>query len=136
NFGELFKAAGYRTAVIGKWHLGHGPEFLPQNRGFEHSVVFHGNTSLQSTRLDDPEMVSLKVDFHDEAKDTAWTRAGLNQIRENGEVIDVEDYLLFYFRDRVVEYIETHRDEPFLLYFAMNAPVPPLQVPRRYFDAL
>ncbi|MGE4335797.1 MAG: sulfatase-like hydrolase/transferase [Pigmentiphaga sp.] len=136
NFGELFKAAGYRTAVIGKWHLGHGPDFLPQNRGFDHSVVFHGNTSLQATRLDDPEMFSLKVDFHDEANDTAWTREGLNQIRENGEVIDVDDYLLFYFRDRVVEFIENHREEPFLMYFAMNAPVPPLQVPRRYFDAL
>lgn len=136
NFGELFKAAGYRTAVVGKWHLGHGPDFLPQNRGFDHSVVFHGNTSLQATRLDDPEMFSLKVDFHDEANDTAWTREGLNQIRENGEVIDVDEYLLFYFRDRVVEFIESHREEPFLMYFAMNAPVPPLQVPRRYFDAL
>lgn len=136
NFGELFKAAGYRTAVIGKWHLGHGPEFLPENRGFDHSVVFLGNTSLQATNPDDPEMFSLKVDFHDEAADTAWTREGLNNIRRNGSIVDVKDYLLFHFRDEAVDFIDRHQHEPFLLYFAMNAPVPPLQVPRRYFEAL
>lgn len=142
NFGELFRAAGYRTAVVGKWHLGHGPDFLPQNRGFEHSVVFHGNTSLQATNPDDPEMFSLKVDFHDEAADTAWTREGLNEIRRNGEIVQVDQYLLFYFRDQVVDFIRQHQaggpqeERPFLMYFAMNAPVPPLQVPRRYFEAL
>lgn len=136
NFGELFKAAGYRTAVIGKWHLGHGEEFLPQNRGFDYSFVFYGNTSLQSTNVDDPEMVSVHVDVHDEAKDVAWTREGLNNIRENGELVQVDDYLMFHFRDRVVSYIDENKDEPFLLYFALNAPVPPLQVPKHYFDAL
>lgn len=136
NFGELFKAGGYKTGVIGKWHLGHAPQFLPQNRGFDHSVVFYGNTSLQSTNPDDPEMFSLKVDFHDEAADTAWTREGLNNIRRNGEIIEVKDYLLFFFRDEVVDFIEQNKDEPFLLYFAMNAPVPPMQVPRKYFESL
>ncbi|MBK4987632.1 sulfatase-like hydrolase/transferase [Pseudomonas sp. S37] len=136
NIAELFKAAGYKTGAIGKWHLGHGAEFLPQNRGFDHSVVFYGNTSLQSTNPDDPDMFSLKVDFHDEIPDTAWTREGLNEIRENGEIIDIDQYLLFYFRDRAEQYINENKDEPFLLYFAMNSPVPPLQVPRHYFDSL
>jgi len=136
NFGELFRAAGYRTGVVGKWHLGHGPQFLPQNRGFDHSVVFYGNTSLQATNASDPEMFSLMVDAHDEAKDIAWTREGLNNIRKNGEIVQVDDYLLFHFRDEAVDFIEQSKDEPFLLYFAMNAPVPPLQVPRRYFESL
>ena len=136
NIGELFKAGGYSTGVIGKWHLGHGPQFQPQNRGFDHSVVFYGNTSLQSTRLDDPEVVSLKVDFHDEAKDTAWTREGLNAIRKNGQIIDVDQYLMFYFRDQAIDFIEENKDRPFLLYFPMNSPVPPLQMPREYFERL
>ncbi len=138
NFGELFKAAGYHTAVIGKWHLGHGPDFVPNKRGFDHSVVFYGNTSLQATNPDDPEMFSLKVDFHDEAADTAWTREGLNEIRKNGEIVKVDQYLMFYFRDQVVDFIARHQDseQPFFLYFAMNSPVPPLQVPKRYFEAL
>lgn len=134
--GELFLAEGYRTGVVGKWHLGHAPQFLPRQRGFEESVVFYGNTSLQSTRLDDPELVSIKVDFHDEVKDVAWSREGLNAVRRDGEIIEVDEYLMFFFRDEAVKFVERHRDEPFLLYFAMNSPVPPLQVPGRYFDRL
>ncbi|MBU3737731.1 MAG: sulfatase [Rhodoferax sp.] len=136
NFGELFQAAGYRTGVIGKWHLGHGPQFLPHNRGFDHSVVFYGNTSLQATNQDDPEMFSLKVDVHDEYPDVAWTREGLNQIRRNGEIVEVKDYLLHFFRDEALDFIDRNRDQPFLLYFPMNSPVPPLQVPRKYFERL
>ena len=138
NFGELFSAAGYHTAVIGKWHLGHGPDFVPHRRGFKHSVVFYGNTSLQATNPEDPSFFSLKVDFHDEAADTAWTRAGLNQIRRDGEIVEVDEYLMFYFRDRAVDYVRerARAAEPFLLYFPMNSPVPPLQVPRSYFEAL
>lgn len=136
NIGEVFKAAGYKTGVVGKWHLGHAPEFLPENRGFDESVVFHGNTSLQSTRRDDPDLISVKVDFHDEAKDTAWTRQGLNSVRRNGELIDVDEYLLFFFRDEAVKFIERNADKPFMLYFPINSPVPPLQVPKHYFDQL
>ena len=136
NMGEVFRQGGYKTGVIGKWHLGHGEEFLPQNRGFDQSVVFYGNTSLQYTDFDDPKIVSLKVDFHDELINTAWTRAGLNEIRENGKLVDVDEYLMHYFRDKALDFIDDHKDEPFFLYFSMNAPVPPLQVPRSYFDRL
>ncbi|MEO0795226.1 MAG: sulfatase [Verrucomicrobiota bacterium] len=33
---ELLKAVGYDTALVGKWHLGHAPKFLPTNQGFDH----------------------------------------------------------------------------------------------------
>lgn len=134
--GEIFKAQGYRTGVIGKWHLGHAPQFLPQNRGFDHSCVFYGNTSIQYTNTHDPEFLSFHVDFHDEARDTAWTRHGLNALRRNGQIIDTDRYLLHFFRDEVLGFIDRHSDEPFMLYYAMNAPVPPLQVPRSYFEGL
>lgn len=32
---ELFKSKGYATAIFGKWHLGHHPEFLPTRHGFD-----------------------------------------------------------------------------------------------------
>ncbi len=134
--GEVFKAGGYRTGVVGKWHLGHADQFQPAHRGFDYSCVFYGNTSIQYTHQDDPEILSFKVDFHDEAKDTAWTRHGLNGIRRNGELIDVDQYLLHFFRDEALGFIERHQHEPFMLYFAMNSPVPPLQVPRSYFERL
>lgn len=136
NIGELFKAGGYATGVVGKWHLGHGPEFLPQNRGFDFSDVFYGNTSIQYRDLSNPDMISLKIDTHDEAPMVAWTREGLNQVRRNGEIEQINDYLLFHFRDQAVNFIEANKNKPFMLYFAMNAPVPPLQVPAEYFERL
>jgi arylsulfatase A len=32
---EVLKSAGYATAIVGKWHLGDQPEFLPNNQGFD-----------------------------------------------------------------------------------------------------
>ena len=38
---QALKDAGYRTAMVGKWHLGHADrKYWPQNRGFDH---FYGN---------------------------------------------------------------------------------------------
>ncbi len=35
TLGELVKQQGYATAVYGKWHLGHLPQFLPTHNGFD-----------------------------------------------------------------------------------------------------
>ena len=35
TLGELFRARGYATAIFGKWHLGHHPQFLPTRHGFD-----------------------------------------------------------------------------------------------------
>ena len=35
---EMLKAQGYKTAIFGKWHLGHHPEFLPMNHGFDEFI--------------------------------------------------------------------------------------------------
>ena len=42
NLAEVYQNAGYKTALIGKWHLGFGPEHLPQNRGFDYHYGFLG----------------------------------------------------------------------------------------------
>ena len=46
NMAELFQAAGYTTALVGKWHLGHGEEHLPNHRGFDYQYGFYGAFSL------------------------------------------------------------------------------------------
>lgn len=40
---QRMKAAGYRTGIVGKWHLGAGPEYLPAARGFDSSFGTLGN---------------------------------------------------------------------------------------------
>ncbi len=39
TLGTLLRDAGYRTCVVGKWHLGDAPRFLPTNHGFDDSMI-------------------------------------------------------------------------------------------------
>lgn len=38
TFAEVFRAAGYRTGFIGKWHLGEEPKYFPEHQGFDLNV--------------------------------------------------------------------------------------------------
>jgi arylsulfatase A-like enzyme len=136
NIAEILGPQGYRTAVIGKWHLGFRPQFQPQNRGFDYSLVFLGNTSLQFKEIDRLDIISRKVDWHDQLPHAAWTREGLSALRANGQIVDVDGYLLWRFRDEAINFIEQNKDQPFFLYLPFNVPVPPLQVPRSYYNQL
>lgn len=63
---ELFRAAGYRTACVGKWHLGHHPPFRPTNQGFDEFfgipwsndqaplALFRGDRRLRPLAADEP----------------------------------------------------------------------------------
>lgn len=39
NNSGTFEKAGYHTACVGKWHLGHLPEFMPLKHGFDYFMV-------------------------------------------------------------------------------------------------
>jgi arylsulfatase A-like enzyme len=54
-------------------------------------------------------------------------------IVENGKVVREEQYLTYAFRDRMQDFIEEHKEEPFFLYAAFNAPHVPFQAPVDYY---
>jgi len=61
---ELLQDQGYATALIGKWHLGHLPEFLPSNHGFEYFLGIpypndHGPERLANTGSREFPMIPL-----------------------------------------------------------------------------
>lgn len=45
SLAELLKPAGYKTAIIGKWHLGAQDGFFPDQHGFDYSYYFQGGGS-------------------------------------------------------------------------------------------
>src|ERR1700690_1312717 len=57
--GELFKGAGYATAIFGKWHLGSAPQSLPSAHGFDEFYGIPPDTSWN-----DEMTVSLKMLTH------------------------------------------------------------------------
>ncbi len=88
---EALRDAGYRTAHLGKWHLGLNPEHWPEEQGFE--VSFHG--------APDPGPRSYFSPYQ--------FRAGTVTDGPEGE------YITDRVTDEALKFIETHRDEPFFL---------------------
>ncbi len=113
---ESFKAAGYQTAMIGKWHLGHTIEpLVPNSRGFNH---FFGHLNTQ-------------IDYFD------YTVAGGYDLQENGISVKREgQYITDVHGAEAVRYIEELRDpeKPFFLYVPFLAPHSPMQAPEALED--
>lgn len=112
---QALKDVGYRTAMVGKWHLGHADKkFWPQNRGFDH---FYGN-------------VVGEIDYftHDRGGVTDWQR--------NGTFLKEEGYYVDLIGDEAVKLIDGHDTaRPMFLYFASLAPHAPYQAPKADIDA-
>lgn len=113
TMGDHFKAAGYVTGAIGKWHLGESEEQHPLSRGFDEFVghLGGGHAYLPKAGADNKG----KSDEHggkilDGRKPAVWN-----------------EYLTTYFGNRAVDFIDRHAKEPFFLYLAFNAPHTPLQ---------
>jgi arylsulfatase A-like enzyme len=107
------KEAGYRTAIIGKWHLGMEPEYNPTRHGFDY---FFGITS------GNVDMYSHKY------------RTGLDDLWENSERVRREGYLTDLIGDRAARFIDENRASPFFLYVPFNAVHWPFQAPGRPQD--
>ena len=53
TFPVVFQQAGYRTGLIGKWHVGHDPENHPNRHGYDEFIGFlHGGTVVQNPVLE------------------------------------------------------------------------------------
>ena len=108
------KTAGYATSLIGKWHLGHAAPFHPLNRGFDEFFgMLGGGFNYYGTPSKDGETI---MHGHDSvpAKDIT--------------------YLTDDFTDAAVDFIQRHRQKPFFLYLAYNAPHAPDQATPKYLE--
>jgi arylsulfatase A-like enzyme len=113
------KSAGYATAIVGKWHLGHfQPEYLPTHRGFDHQYGHYNGA----------------IDYFDHTRD-----GGFDWHRDD-KVCRDEGYSTHLIADEAVRIVQQHAGKkPFFLYVPFNAVHAPHQVPEKYlqgFDAL
>jgi arylsulfatase A-like enzyme len=111
---QALKDAGYETAIIGKWHLGHADQkFWPRQRGFDYQYgPLIGEIDCFTHKVDG------KID---------WYR--------NNQVIEEEGYSTTLLGDDAVRLIEQHDPaKPLFLYLAFNAVHTPYQAPQEYLD--
>lgn len=131
---EIYKAAGYKTSIFGKWHLGNYKDYIPNNKGFTEQYGFCGAFSLYTPKKKTSGYVNyIQPDFSSEHQ---WNTAryGSSAITHNGKKIVEEDYLTFAIKDRAVDFIRENKDFNFMMYVAFNAPHVPFQAPQQYYD--
>jgi arylsulfatase A-like enzyme len=107
TIGDVFKAAGYATALFGKWHNGSQYPYHPNARGFEE---YYGFTSGH------------------------WGDYFSPPLEHNGAFVRGNGYLTDDLTDHALAFVETNRSRPFFCYVAYNTPHSPMQVPDRYWD--
>ena len=112
---ERLRAAGYRTALFGKWHLGHSDRLRPLRRGFEEFYGFLGAGHSYMKVSDTDPGTNLPDPLVDGTKPVASVT-----------------YLTDTLGDRAVDYIKRHASEPFFLYLAFNAAHTPMEAPEKY----
>jgi arylsulfatase A len=112
---DVLSGAGYETALIGKWHLGMGPDYRPLRRGFQYFYGFLNGTIDYNTHL---------------SAGGGWrgkptTFRGDQPVREEGYYPDL-------ICDDAERFLRRRREKPFFLYYSTPLPHLPLQVPERW----
>jgi arylsulfatase A-like enzyme len=103
------KAAGYQTALVGKWHLGLAADYHPLRHGFDE---FFGHLGAAVDYVSHIGTEHLEHDLFD----------GDRQVHMDGYATDL-------FTERAVEWIQRPRSAPFFLSLQYNAPHWPWQAP-------
>lgn len=107
---EVFRAAGYQTAHIGKWHLGYTPPTMPNGQGFDYSFGHMGGCIDNYSHF-----------FY-------WNGPNRHDLWRDGEEVWHDGA---FFPDLMVnelhQYVELHFQKPMFIYWAINVPHYPLQ---------
>lgn len=129
---DVLKMGGYRTGLVGKWHLGSRPMFHPRQRCFDE---FFGFLHDQSIYLDPSD----RADVHSVTTSSQrWfprNRGQYQAIYRDTTVVREAEYLTDAFTREALSFIERSaaRPDPFFLYLSYNAPHTPLQVTNHYY---
>ncbi len=142
---ELLKTRGYATALVGKWHLGHQPGFLPTDQGFDSffGIPYSNDMAIdpaarlsQTLRLRHGATIEkIRAGFYARDKTNPSGKPYVSPERyftplmENELVVEFpadQRSLTRRYTDRAIRFIEENRDRPFFLYLAHTMPHVPL----------
>jgi arylsulfatase A-like enzyme len=112
---QMLQPRGYRSAIFGKWHLGHQPKFLPTRHGFNvyFGLPYSNDMWPKHPTLKFPKLPLLKGE----------------------EIIALDpdqSQLSTAYTQHAVHFIEENRDRPFFLYVAHSMPHVPLFVSPKF----
>jgi len=131
---DQLRSQGYATACIGKWHLGHHPEVLPRQNGFDSyfgipysNDMNHPDNKGKASPSDDEGWI------HQDKQVKLWN----TPLISNEEIVELpvnQRTITRRYTDRAIEFVSSHKDEPFFLYLPHSMPHIPLFVPADVHD--
>lgn len=111
---DRLKKAGYKTGMVGKWHLGSDEKRHPLARGFDEFFGFLGGA---------------RTYFETRSNANAGT-----QLLRGREPVEEKEYLTDAFAREAVAYIDRSKASPFFLYLTFNAVHTPMEASQKYLD--
>jgi arylsulfatase len=118
---EVCKSKGYATGMVGKWHLGHHPQFLPTRHGFDMYLGLPYSNDMWP--------------HHPEAKKGTYPNLPMfdgEKIVDDDVSPEDQTQLTTRYTERAVQFIHENHDKPFFLYVAHSMPHVPLFVSDKY----
>ncbi|MEQ8785814.1 MAG: sulfatase [Pirellulaceae bacterium] len=104
---EALQEAGYATACIGKWHLGHVPQFMPRKHGFdEYLGILYSNDMRPVQLIENEKVVEYPV---------------------------VQATLTRRYTERALQFLDKNQDRPFFLYLPHAMPHKPLAASEEFY---
>lgn len=137
---DVMKAGGYRTGVLGKWHLGWNDEHYPTNRGFD---TWWGFLTGQTNFIDPNAPEAVNGAPPSQTRDAGSIAQPYLQPNPLTAIVAGPDrtviphgawYLTEELTKQAVEFIDARDERPFFLYLAHHAPHTPLQTTQKYYD--
>lgn len=115
---KVLKGQGYRTKIVGKWHCGDQPEFLPTQHGFDeyYGIPYSNDMGIQGPPEKRAERVPLPLMRDAEVIQEQPDQRGLTE----------------RYTEQCVRFIRDNRQGPFFLYLAHMYVHVPLFVPDRF----
>ncbi len=115
TLGEVCKSRGYATAIFGKWHLGHHPQFLPTRHGFDayFGLPYSNDMWPKHPSAKFPDLPLVEQD---------------KTIAVNPD----QTQLTTWYTERAVKFIDENKSRPFFLYVPHSMPHVPLHVPDKF----
>ena len=121
---EMLKQKGYKTGIVGKWHLGHLPEYLPTRQGFDYYFGIPFSNDMNAVKwgletfLSEPDINMWQV-----------------PLMENEEVIEQpanQFTITKRYTEKAIDFINENKGEPFFLYLAHSMVHTPLFASRGF----
>ena len=134
---DHFKSQGYATACYGKWHLGHHPETLPRQNGFDHYFgIPYSNDMNHPDNKGKPKggPDGMDILWNDpESTLTKWK----TPLFENEKIVELpvdQRTITRRCTDKTISFIKKNKDNPFFVYVPHSMPHIPLYVPDEIRD--